>query len=575
MQLRGYQREAIASVYNYFGQYQGNPLLVLPTGAGKSVIHGQFCGEVLTNWTDQRILSLTHVKELIEQNSAAMARMFPQIDIGIYQAGLKRRDTMNRMIFGGIQSVHNKTPQIGSFDLILVDEAHLVPMKDDTMYRRFFEEQMARNDKLKVIGLSATPFRLDSGFLHTGEKALFTDIAYNLPITRLIDEGYLVPLVPKGGSNKMDTAGMKTVRGDFKTSDMVDEAMRVMVEACAEIVEHGADRKAGLIFCPGVEYAKDVADHLRTRYGVIAECLHGETPKEDRARIIAEFRAGQIDYLTNCDILTTGFDAPICDLIAFLRPTQSASLYIQMAGRGMRCVYPDGYPLDTVEQRLEAIAEGKPNTLVLDFAGNVQRHGPVDTINIIDKEGGEKGEVVLAGTAPTKECPSCGAYIAINARICQFCDYIFPPKHDNTATLQPIISTIKPPQPAEWLDVNDILYHRHQKEGKPDSIKVTYRCGLRFVDEWVCPDHQGFAREKAVAWLMARGVGPAEAHAATTDGMLDVAPFFRRPGRIKVKPDGKYERIVEVDFDTQPQTQPRASDQINWEQDDFSDDIPF
>ena len=530
MELRGYQHEAKASVYRYFEEKQGHPLLVLPTAAGKSVLHGAFCGEVLTAWPGQRILSLTHVKELIEQNSKVMSMMWPHLDVGIYSASLRKRDRFQNMIFAGIQSVHNKSDQLGAFDLITVDEAHLVPHKDDTMYRRFLDEQFGLNDKLKIIGLSATPFRLDSGFLHTGEDALFTDICYNLPITRLINEGYLVPLISKAGVERMDTSAMRTVRGDFKTGDMVDEAKRIMAGACEEIFAYGQDRDAWLIFCPGVEYAEEVAAHMRDVYKVRAECLHGKTPRDERERIIEQFKAGQIKCLTNCDILTTGFDAPVCDMIAFLRPTKSASLYIQMCGRGMRL-------------NEEA---GKTDCLVLDFAGNVSLHGPVDTINIVDKIGGKKGEVELEGATPTKDCPECNAIVSVQTRICPFCHYVWPPKHDITANTQAIISTLARP---EILKVDEISYRAHTKPGKPDSMRVTYRCGMRFVDEWICPDHDGFAKRNSIKWLVGRGMDRLAAELATVETCLNDHKFFRRPTTIEVRQDGKFDRIVSYGYE--------------------------
>jgi len=554
VQLRGYQSECKNALFNYFSSHNGHPLAVVPTGGGKSVIHASFCSDVILGWPGQRILSLTHVKELIEQNSVTMSRLSPQIDIGINSAGMKRRDRFNPMIFAGIQSVHNKADQLGRFDLITIDEAHLVPAKNDTMYRRFLDDMMTINDKVKIIGFSATPFRLDSGFLHTGDDALFTDIAYNLPITRLIDEGHLVPLISKAGVERMNTDGMKTVRGDFKTSDMVDEATRVKVAACAEIVEYGQDRNAWLVFCPGVEYAQDVADFMRSRHGVVSECLHGETPKDEREHIISEFKAGRIKCLTNCDILTTGFDAPICDLIAFLRPTQSAALYIQMCGRGMR-LNPEN---------------GKQDCLVLDFAGNVNRHGPVDTINIIDKLGGVAGEVELAGTAPTKECPDCHAIVAVNARICPHCQYVWPPKHEETASTQAIISTLAQP---EWFEVNEVTYRRHEKLGKPDSVKVTYRCGLQFFDEWVCPDHEGYAKTKATRWLTDRGIDPATSAESTTEHVLLGREYLKKPGRIMVRKEGKYDRIVKYDFAFEP-VKPPEPILPDWDS-IGEDEIPF
>ena len=195
--LRPYQQAAITAIYGYFETNTGNPLMVIPTAGGKSLVTAAFIEGVLKVWPDQRILIVTHVRELIAQNHAEMLGLWPEAPAGIYSAGLGKREAQARILFAGIQSIHQRAQEIGHTDLVLIDEAHLIPGKSNTMYRRFLDALSAINPALKVIGLTATPFRLDSGMLHEGEAALFTDIAYEAPVRDLIDLGFLSTLVSK------------------------------------------------------------------------------------------------------------------------------------------------------------------------------------------------------------------------------------------------------------------------------------------------------------------------------------------------------------------------------------------
>lgn len=192
MVLRPYQRAAIDAIYDYFTRKTGHPVIVIPTAGGKSLVMAAFIKEVLEQWPDQRILIVTHVRELISQNFAELMRTWPEAPAGIYSAGLGKRELGARILFAGIQSIHRKAYGVQQADLVLVDEAHLIPRTADTTYRRFLNDLAVINPHLKIIGFTATPYRLDSGLLHRGDDALFTDIAYEVSVRELIDDGFLV-----------------------------------------------------------------------------------------------------------------------------------------------------------------------------------------------------------------------------------------------------------------------------------------------------------------------------------------------------------------------------------------------
>lgn len=347
---RPYQRASVDAIYDYFARASGNPLIVMPTGSGKSLVQALFQHEVLQKWPGQRILLLSHVKELLEQNAEKIRTLWPEAPLGIYSAGLRQRVHHMPMTVASIQSIHKRAALVGHIDLVIVDECHLIPADSQTMYRRFLSDLTAINPALKVIGMSATPYRLDSGYLHEGDDAIFTDIAFDLPITELIRDGYLCPLVTKAGVRKIDLEGVRTRGGEFVPADIEIAVHKdgVLEAAIDEIIAYGRERRSWLVFCNSVENAAEVADLFSQRGHPMAP-LSGKTPRDERDRLIRQFRAGEI-HLSNVNVLTTGFDAPGLDLIAMLRPTKSTSLFVQMLGRGMR----------TAPGKANCILEGTP-----------------------------------------------------------------------------------------------------------------------------------------------------------------------------------------------------------------------
>ncbi|WP_422462781.1 DEAD/DEAH box helicase family protein [Endozoicomonas sp. ALB115] len=537
--LRWYQSEAITAIYEYFGRAQGNPLVCVSTGGGKSVIIAAFIQQVMEAWPDQRILVLAHVKEILEQNFDKITAIWPLAPAGVYSAGLNRRDTDSAILFAGIQSVHNKAFDLGAFDLVIVDECHLINAeKDDTMYTGFFHNLKLMNPRVKVIGFSATPYRMKSGLLTEGENALFDEVVYETDIQRLIDEDFLSPLISKGGKEKIDMAGVRTRTGEFMTKDLEEAVHRndVTDKAVNEIIHYGKDRKAWLIFCVSVAHAEEVKELLEYE-GITTACVHGGTPAAEREQILSDYKAGRIQALTSQGVLTTGFDAPLTDLIALLRPTKSPGLYVQILGRGLR-ISPQ---------------TGKTDCLVLDYGGNVERHGPIDRINVDSIRRKKKG---VTGEAPMKECPQCQTFVLAFTRECPDCAYQWPekPQHEESASGAAVLAS---QVEAEWYNVDDVHYDLHEKKDKPPSLKVTYRCGFDAYSEWVCFEHTGFAQNKAQMWWFKRAGFHAPCPRTVADALDRIReqqiPFVV-PSRIQVKPEGRFQRILNYDMSPMPGT---------------------
>lgn len=521
--LRDYQEKAVRSFFDYWNVAGGNPLVTAPTGSGKSLILAEFIKRACELFPGTRIIALTHVKELLTQNAEKLATQWPTSPFGFYSAGLHRKDTHAQIIFAGIQSIHRKAAQLGHIDLVLIDEAHLLSHNSNTMYRRFIAELKKVNPLLKVAGLTATPYRADSGYLTDGKNALFTDIIFEIPILYLIENGFLSPVVTPSIKTKMDTTGVGTRGGDFIAGQLEKAVDRdeITVACVDEIIIHGKDRKKWLVFCTGVKHAEHVAEEIRSR-GVKCKVVTGDTPTQERDQILKDFKDGDLPCVVNVGVLTTGTDVPPIDLIALMRPTRSPVLYTQMVGRGMR-IHP-----------------GKENCSVLDFGGVVDALGPIDNVNIPRKSEGDG-----TGDAPIKQCPECLSINHAAVRECYECGYEFPepePKINTTASSSAILSN---QIESSWVDVVDVKYERHKKSGKPDSICVTYDIGLEKVREYIFPEYTGRAKTRFAGWWIKRDGG---APPQTTTDALAVINMLKKPIQIEVKPDGKYQRVIGYEF---------------------------
>jgi len=525
MQLRPYQRASLDALYAYWRKQGQNALIVLPTGSGKSLVLAALCQELLKLYPTLRIGIITHVRELISQNYKELIRLWPQAPAGIYSAGVGRRDRHNQILLMGVQSVYNKIHLIGGFDVLLIDEVHLVSRNQATMYGAFINKLREQTDDMRIVGTTATAFRLDSGRLDFGKGRLFDKVVYEAKITDLIEQGYLSPLISKATLTQFDISQVQKRGGEFIPGQLevaVDKDW-ITRAAAEEINKLGAGRKSWLAFCSGVDHAKHMRDAIRMT-GVSCETVTGETPKAERDSYIRQFSQGFIRCLTSVGVLGTGFNVPQTDLIALLRPTASAGLFVQQVGRGLR------------------IAPGKSDCLVLDFARNTERHGPIDTITAHSA-----GQERKPGEALTKECPICMSILALAAQQCPTCGHLFPrdlmPKHEATADANTnILSQGK----AQWVEVDRVAYYKHNKPGSPPSLRVEYACGFTTHREWLGFQHQGMMRSKAEYWWLRNAAKPIP---KTTDEALQRIKEIKPAALIQVQPDGKYFRVVARRFE--------------------------
>lgn len=546
MDARHYQVDAVNAAFTFFDNSSpgDNPLIVMPTGSGKSVVVALFIQEVFKRYGPQRIIVLTHVKELIEQNYEKLQQVAPDIDAGINSASVGRRDTEHAVLFAGIQSVYKKALELDAFKVMIIDECHLVSRKNESMYQTFLQQQRLKNPNLRVVGLTATHYRLDSGLLTEGDNRIFTDVCYELTIDALIPE-YLSPLVSKGGLEQVDFSDVRTQMGEYVDKDVETAFLPVLNNVLAEIISYGKTRSNWLIFTPTVVLAHKVAERLQAS-SINAEALDGSMKKEQRNEIIDGYKFGITQCLVSVGVLTTGFDAPQTDLIAILIATKSPGRLVQICGRGMRQ------------------APGKENCLVLDYGRNIERHGAINTIRPKRKTNTatRKTEIVIDGQ-PTRECPQCETVLSVFEKTCPNCGYKWPLIDINIDEVASNADIIQDKALISPIEIIDWCFARHDKAGKPSSIRVSYfDNGGYLCSEWVCLWHQGFAKKKALEWLQQHIIEPDDltdfdeaGYFENVDKALQLfddvnLAFWRMPSILNCKKPAKYWEIVSREFNT-------------------------
>ena len=555
---------------------------VVHHNTGKSLVLAQIAKDSVEKWNG-RVLILAHVKELLEQNADKIRKLCPELKIGIYSAGLRSRDTTEQVIVAGIQSVYNKACELDAFDLVVVDEAHAISSEGDGMYRTFLSDMKVINPHVRVIGLTATPFRLKGGLICKPENIL-NEICYEAGLKEMIQQGYLSPLISRAGRAEANLANLHIRGGEF-ISDEVAAAMdndALVTSACREIVELTRDRKSVLIFTASVDHCKHVAEKIQAFSGKECAIVTGDTPPAERAEIIARFKGEFIPadlfgtpkpplkFLANVNVLTCGFDAPNTDCVVMLRPTNSPGLLIQCAGRGTR-LSPE---------------TGKSSCLFLDYGGNILRHGPLDMIKVKEPGSGKGGD------APAKKCPQCLALIHAGYTACPECGYVFPPKENNDKMTQTASSAGVISGQVDYTDyeVLDVYYCVHEKRGAdpdaPKTMRVDYQVGFNeFKSEWVCPEHTGYARGKFEKWWHERAAlgcpmprSAREAVSLANEGLLAAPESIT----VKTIAGERFERVTGFRLKERPVMRDPGEDLEPGETwtsytppDDLEDDIPF
>lgn len=371
LKVRPYQEAAKRAIYASLREHRST-LLVLPTGTGKTVVFADVVGDGVRK--GRRVLILAHRAELIEQGAEKIAAI-AGCEVGIEMA--EQRDGSRGdapILMASVQSIVRRLDSFprDAFHLVVIDEAHHAPAKT---YRDILDHFSAA----KVLGVTATPNRGDNVAL----RAVFDDVAFDLPLLEAIEQGWLVPIRQRVIETSIDLSACRKSAGDFTKKDL--EAVMTTIESLHEIavptVEHTGERQA-IVFAVTVAHAHLLAEAIREavltaggtpRVAVVT----GNTEVDERRDIFAGFRAGAVQYLVNVEVATEGTDLPTAAVIVMARPTQSRGLFSQMLGRGTRPlpgVIDALAEADASERRAAIEASGKSHMLLLDFAANTGKH---------------------------------------------------------------------------------------------------------------------------------------------------------------------------------------------------------
>lgn len=550
---RDYQLAAGTALWNHVHtKGLSNPLVVMPTGTGKSLTMALWVWGMLQKYPYLRVLNLTHVKELVDGNYRSLLSIWPTAPAGVYSAGLKRRDRHSQITYAGVGSFLRLAQHFGKVDFVLVDEAHRISDEEKSTYQKIFTVLRGVNPNLVVIGFTATDFRLGMGRLTEG--GLFDEVCFDLSdgpaFVWMLEQKYLLKPVPRFPGFEVDESKVRIKAGEYDENSAAAafRDQNILERAVASIIQAGEqdNRRAWLIFVQSIEDCDAVATMFQEA-GYPVESVHSK--RGDRDEVLAAFREGKLRGVVNKDILTTGFDDPRIDLIGVMRLTKSPGLWVQMLGRGTRPCWSPGYDISTLEGRSDSIrASHKQNCLVLDFAGNTSRLGPINypTIPKKAKKGG--------GDPPVRRCPECNTYNHISLKCCEECGYEFPVeqklrKESATDELVLDFNSLPPPIPKEMavFRVDQMLATMQKaKPGKWPTLRVDYFSGVRRFSTWVCPEHSGYPKKSAERWWFYHGGdGPLPPNAAALAMRF---PELTKPYYIKVWVNTKYPEIEDYDF---------------------------
>ena len=517
MTPRQYQIDAVNATVSYLKYPHRHPLIAIPTGAGKTLCIAMLIGKIKEKKPDYSILVLSHVQEILDQNYKRIKEHLDR-DVSLFSSGLGQKE-IGDITVAGVQSIWREANRFSHVDIIIIDEAHSISTDEGTMYDVLFKATKAQR-----IGFSATPFRLRDGLIYGAGKQ-FTELAYDLTsadaFVGLVNAGYLSKLVTKGTKLKLDTDGIKEIGGDFSEKEMSKrfDKLTITRKAIDEIIERGHDRKKWLIFAIDISHAEHIAECL-LRKGIMTNVVHSKMVC-DRKTVIEDYKNGKYRAIVNVNVLTTGFDDPTIDLVALLRPTKSPVLHVQTIGRGSR-VHPD-----------------KRDCLILDFAGNISRLGAINDIKIKEKGKGKTGADPVM-----KECPACMLLVAPAVRNCPDCghEFTFKTLIVDEASDEEVVTTRD--KSIKFYDVDAVFYQINKRQGSPSTIKVSYLCGAKTFNEWICVEHIGYAKHKANHWIKFRGGSPCD----TVEEFMRIHSTLKVAKRIKVVKKGLYPIIEECYF---------------------------
>lgn len=393
IELRDYQKGGVESILGYFknGDEKDIPIVVAPTGSGKSIYIAHVANELSGG-----VLVLQPSKEILEQNYQKYLLYGGQASIYSASVGIKE---IGDVTFAMIGSVKNKAKDFLHVRFIIIDECHLVPPNSESMFMGFLNQMRSESKDIKVIGLTATPFRLKKyndpftlqpfsqiNMLTRTRPKFFNKFLFITQISELYEKGFLCPIkyiemTWDNGDLKVNSTGAEYTESSMDESLKKQQVHERIPDMIRQSIDKG--RKHRIVFVKNVTDAIFLSEKIP-----YSACVHAGTKKKDRIKILDDFKAGKIKTVFNVGVLTIGFDFPALDTIIVARPTMSLALFMQMVGRGIR-LHP-----------------GKQDCAVVDMCGNIERFGKIEDIKYLETEKGwiiHNGKRQLSGVPLNKK----------------------------------------------------------------------------------------------------------------------------------------------------------------------------
>jgi DNA repair protein RadD len=431
IELRPYQEEFLESTMRILGE-RPYALVQAPTGSGKTVCFAALIRRYMEAYKDMRIGVVVHRQELVEQNRDKLLKVWPEGigKIGVACAGVGPVNVEKPVTIGSVQTM-DRRDFAKPFRLLIVDEVHHIPaIEDGGQYHALIKAHQSVNPALRVLGVTATPYRLGHGYIYgdrcrEGKTNLFPSLDFQITLNQLVEHGYLVPWRARQPVRLgLELDGIKLTGGEFNLEALsAVMSKEIHIRTAVETYErYGEDRQNVLVFAVTINHAEALAKAFNLA-GHKAAAVHSELARETRRGVLAAFEASQIKVLVNVGVLTEGWDSPKVDCILMCRPTKSPSLFVQMLGRGTR------------------ICEGKADVLILDLGENFNRHGdPSDPTIRIGKSASSIDDL---SDTPFKICPMCQALVPLAMKICPDCCHRFVSEEKSEAKNAPEMTELK------------------------------------------------------------------------------------------------------------------------------------
>jgi DNA repair protein RadD len=562
--LREYQSDALNKIDADLAASDKPVLLQAIMGAGKTVIICCLINKYFFE-SNRKFLILAHKQELVNQfyRTFIEKTAIPAHEIGISCAGLNSKNIRKRVTIATIQTFITQSESFGFVNLLVIDEAHRIEIGKNSQYDTVINTLRNHNANLRIIGLTATPYQLGHGYIY-GDKCagtnLFPALNYQIKYSELVESGYLMKLEGEIAVNSDYSYDISTVSdahdGDFNLSQLGDMMSRqIHLDTAKQAIEEKCqDFKHICVFCCTIDHA----EKLKLLIGDNCTIIHSKlTPLEREANMQA-WLSGKSRIITSVNILVEGVDIPSLDCLVMARSTKSTALYLQAIGRVLR------------------IAHGKTRAFLLDLTDNTERFGTdLDNVKIVIPKPVQV--VIDKERAFEKQCPECKSFIHAACYECPECHYLFEREFQEARALPDFKSVVfEPPEPVEY-HVNRIQFSRHQKEGKPDSVKISYFDDelLRpyIASDWLCFDHGGYARKFAIQKWQKICSHPSIPDSTETALQILGDYLIQPPVKIIVQQNGKYNKITDV-IALVPQIASHVNDKPIIIDNDI-DDIPF